>query len=72
MDRIHSTRLSTGPIAGHIIPNWKNRFFVLQMANEGTRKVFRLLYYKEQVGAHETVTEMMALDYGPCVRSRPA
>jgi len=34
--------------AGHIIRNWKNRFFVLQMANEGSRKCFRLLYYKEQ------------------------
>jgi len=39
---------------GHIIRNWKNRFFVLQMANEGSRKVFRLLYYKEQANYEDT------------------
>ena len=39
---------------GHIIRNWKNRFFVLQMANEGNRKVFRLLYYKEQANYEDT------------------
>jgi hypothetical protein len=40
--------------AGHLIRNWKNRFFVLQMANEGSRKVFRLLYYKEQANYEDT------------------
>jgi hypothetical protein len=39
---------------GHIIRNWKNRFFVLQMANEGNQKVFRLLYYKEQANYEDT------------------
>jgi hypothetical protein len=40
--------------SGHLIRNWKNRFFVLQMANEGSRKVFRLLYYKEQANYEDT------------------
>lgn len=40
--------------AGHLIRNWKNRFFVLQMANEGSRKVFRMLYYKEQANYEDT------------------
>jgi serine/threonine protein kinase len=39
---------------GHFIPNWKNRFFVLQMANEGSVKCFRLLYYKEQANYEDT------------------
>jgi hypothetical protein len=48
---MHPLRISC---AGHLIRNWKNRFFVLQMANEGSRKVFRLLYYKEQANYEDT------------------
>lgn len=39
---------------GHLIRNWKNRFFVLQMANVGNQKCFHLHYYKEQQNYEDT------------------
>lgn len=34
--------------------NWKNRFFVLKIANEGSRKCYRLLYFKDQADWEDT------------------
>jgi hypothetical protein len=51
-------------IQGHIIRNWKNRFFILQMANEGSRKCFRLLYYKEQNNYEVKIIFSLLLVFG--------
>jgi hypothetical protein len=49
-----SPRLPTPSRSGHIIRNWKNRFFVLTIANEGARKCYRLLYFKDQSDWEDT------------------
>eukprot|EP00616_Rhizochromulina_sp_CCMP1243_P000571 CAMPEP_0118962490 /NCGR_PEP_ID=MMETSP1173-20130426/811_1 /TAXON_ID=1034831 /ORGANISM="Rhizochromulina marina cf, Strain CCMP1243" /LENGTH=529 /DNA_ID=CAMNT_0006910763 /DNA_START=57 /DNA_END=1646 /DNA_ORIENTATION=+ len=52
---------SSGPLhsgwimkQGHIVRNWKNRFFVLQLANVGVTKCYHLHYYKEQQNYEDT------------------
>lgn len=39
---------------GHIIRNWKTRFFVLAISNQGDKKCYHLLYYKEQQNYEDT------------------